>query len=273
MIIKGGRKDTGLVQVGDGAYANISGYFGGAAGGPHSGFLVVGDSLLIIDSMQTPAMVEEFQSRISQVTDKKPTFLINSHHHGDHISGNKFFSPPAEVIAHEYVRQWMLEDTASNGTEWHMPSITFNDRMTLHLDGEEVQLFYYGKAHTPGDALIYIPAQKLLYAVDVAVTGMVPFMADGHAGSWINVLRCVEGLEIDTLVPGHGYIGSKDDVTSLREYLEELHKAVSECFNNGATEDQAIEQISISKGKDWNGQPTVPMAIKRVYAELRGELD
>ena len=273
MIIKGGRKDTGLVQVGDGAYANISGYFGGAAGGPHSGFLVVGDSLLIIDSMQTPAMVEEFQSRISQVTDKKPTFLINSHHHGDHISGNKFFSPPAEVIAHEYVRQWMLEDTASNGTEWHMPSITFNDRMTLHLDGEEVQLFYYGKAHTPGDALIYLPAQKLLYAVDVAVTGMVPFMADGHAGSWINVLRCVEGLEIDTLVPGHGYIGSKDDVTSLREYLEELHKAVSDCFNNGATEDQAIEQISISKGKDWNGQPTVPMAIKRVYAELRGELD
>ena len=273
MIIKGARNDTGLVQVGEGAYANISGYFGGAAGGPHSGFLVVGDYLLIIDSMQTPAMVQEFQSRIDQVTDKKPTFLINSHHHGDHISGNKFFSPPAEVIAHEYVREWMLEDTASKGTEWHMPSVTFNDRMTLHLDGEEVQLFYYGKAHTPGDALIYLPRQKLLYAVDVAVTGMVPFMADGHAGSWINVLRCVEGLEIDTLVPGHGYIGSKDDVTSLREYLEELHKAVSDCFNNGATEDQAIEQISISKGKDWNGQPTVPMAIKRVYAELRGELD
>ena len=273
MIIKGARKDTGLVQVGEGAYANISGYFGGAAGGPHSGFLVVGDYLLIIDSMQTPAMVEEFQSRISQVTDKKPTFLINSHHHGDHISGNKFFSPPAQVIAHEYVRQWMIEDTASKGTEWNMPSVTFSDRMTLHLDGEEVQLFYYGKAHTPGDALVYIPSQKLLYAVDVAVTGMVPFMADGHAGSWINVLRCVEGLEIDTLVPGHGYIGSKDDVTSLREYLEELHKAVSDCFNNGATEDQAVEQISISKGKDWNGQPTVPMAIKRVYKELRGELD
>ena len=240
---------------------------------PHSGFVVVGDYLMIIDSMQTPAMVEEFQSRINQVTDKKPTYVINSHHHGDHISGNKFFSPPAQVIAHEYVRQWMIEDTASNGTEWHMPSITFNDEMTMHLDGEEVQLFYYGKAHTFGDAVIYLPKQKLLYAVDVAVTGMVPFLLDGHAGSWIDVLRRVEGLEIDTLIPGHGYLGTKDDVTSLREYLEELHAAVTECFNNGATEEQAIEQITISKGKDWNGQPTVPMAIKRVYQELRGELD
>ena len=273
MIIKGASKDLGLVQVGDGAFANITSYFGGTAGGPHSGFLVIGDHLLIIDSMQTPAMVEEFQSRISQVTNKKPTYVINSHHHGDHISGNKFFSPPAEVIAHEYVRQWMIEDAASNGTEWHMPSITFNDEMTMHLDGEEVQLFYYGKAHTFGDAVIYLPKQKLLYAVDVAVTNMVPFLLDGHAGSWINVLRRVEGLEIDTLIPGHGFIGTKDDVISLREYLEELHAAVTECFNNGATEDQAIEQITISKGKDWNGQPTVPMAIRRVYQELRGELE
>ena len=104
------KQATGLVEIGDGVFAIIYSFGGVTAGGPHSGFIVAGDHLLIIDSLMLPSQASDFQAQIAKVTSKRPTFLVNSHHHQDHVSGNQFFSPPAQVIAHSYVRDWMLEN-------------------------------------------------------------------------------------------------------------------------------------------------------------------
>ncbi len=278
---------TGLIEVGDGAYAAINNFFG-TAGGPHSGFILAGDQLLIIDSLMLPNQAKEFLAQIKGVTTRKPTYLVNSHHHGDHVSGNQFFSPPAQIIAHTYVREWMLKDgekalqqmaSASperarelKGVKVTPPTLTYNDRMTLYLDGTEVELIYLGKAHTFGDTLVYLPRQKLIYAADVVVTGTVPYLVDGHSAAWIEVLDKIQGLDVDTVVPGHGYLGSKANVTEIRQYLAELRRAVKARFDSGLSEDQAVKEIKIDLHKEWGGQGSVPSAIKRIYQELRGEL-
>ncbi len=279
------KQATGLVEIGDGVFAIIYSFGGVTAGGPHSGFIVAGDHLLIIDSLMLPSQASDFQAQIAKVTSKRPTFLVNSHHHQDHVSGNQFFSPPAQVIAHSYVRHWMLEngEAAVQGMARSIPeasqiritppSVTFDEKLTLHLDGVEVQLMYFGPAHTFGDIVVYLPQQKVLYAVDVGVTKMVPFLVDGHSAGWISLLDKVQELDVDVVVPGHGFLGDKSDLANLRDYLAELRRQVKDRFENGMDEEQAVKDVDVRMHKDWSGQGTLPIAIRRIYQELSGELD
>ena len=87
------KKGTGLIEMGDGVYALINSFFGVTVGGPHSGFILAGDHLLIIDSLLLPSQALEFQTQIKRVTSKPPTYIVNSHHHQDHVSGNQFSLP------------------------------------------------------------------------------------------------------------------------------------------------------------------------------------
>lgn len=283
------KNTTGLLEVGNGAYAAINSFLG-KGGGPHCGFIVSGDQLLIIDSLMFPSQVREFQAQIRSVTSRKPTFVINSHHHRDHVSGNQFFSPPAQIIAHSYVREWMLgngeqviermrrEASAERAREVKRlrvtpPTITYHDRMSLHLDGMVVELIHLGKAHTFGDTVVYLPQEKVIYAADVIVTGTLPYVADGHSASWIEVLDAIEGLGVETVVPGHGYLGDPADIAELREYLTELRRLVKQFFDAGVSEEQAMKELRIDLHKEWAEQDSLPSAIKRIYQEMRGELD
>lgn len=96
---------TGLIQVAPDAWAVITSIIQPEGGGPNAGFLLAGDQVLIIDALISPGTGRQLADHLRRVTGKPPSYLINTHHHGDHVLGNQAFSPPAVIIAHENVHQ------------------------------------------------------------------------------------------------------------------------------------------------------------------------
>ena len=142
---------TGLLEVGQGIWAVIMSIIPPEGGGPNAGLVLAGDQVVVIDSLISPGTGRQVFEYLSQVTEKPPTYLINTHHHGDHVLGNEVFSPPATIIAHETVREVLLAQGAEIITSFAQrfagmlpdikdttlvaPHITYRDHMTLHLNG------------------------------------------------------------------------------------------------------------------------------------------
>src|SRR6266498_3885149 len=187
---------TGLVEVGPDIYAYLQ--FDGSWGISNTGFLAGDDAVLVIDATLVPDMARNFINEMRKVTDKPWRHLINTHSHPDHTGGNRLFEG-AEIVAHELCRaemsrpmpggvppramgpipmnasiQRMFATIAADEDRYiPLPSLTYGrngsleDSMTIRYGEAEVQLLYYGPAHTFGDTLVYFPQHKLLFAGDV----------------------------------------------------------------------------------------------------------
>ena len=248
---------TGLIEVAPGAWAVVMSILSPEGGGPNAGFILAGDYVVVIDSLVSPATGRQLREYLRQVTDKSPAYLINTHCNGDHVFGNQAFSPPAIVIAHENVRNILLsqgEVTVKDFTERfsHLvpdikdtqivtPHITYRNHMTLYLGGRTVELIHPGAAHTDGDTLVHIPDRKLVYAGDIFLNHIFPYIFGSSTG-WIAALEQLEAMDIDTIVPGHGFIGTKKELGDLKRCLIELRSQVKECFVRGLDVEEAIKE-------------------------------
>ena len=167
-----------------------------------NGACIVGaDHYLAIDAFAAPPHTKAFLAAARKVAGGKTCDrLINTHHHADHTTGNCFFLP-AEIVGHEYCRQAVIKGGISNlngrPESWKVganelklapPVTTFDDnsRITYRYGNTEVRVMYNGgPAHTWGDALIYLPQYKILWAGDIAFFYVAPAAQSGHVSKWI----------------------------------------------------------------------------------------
>lgn len=272
---------TGLKEVGPGIFAMVT-----PDGGANAGFVVGDDQVLVVDARMTPSLARSFRDEVRRVTDKPVRLLVNSHYHGDHTFGNQLFSPPALIISHINTRRRLAQlgneypaQFARNRPElaeefqqvtMTLPSITYTDRMTVHLDGRLIELIHPGRpAHTDGDTMVYLPQGKCLFAADLLFSGIVPALMDGHCTGWIDSLTQIEGMAVETVVPGHGAVSTLKEITEMKEFLRALRQAVHEQYQNGAREEQAIKAIKMAKYAPWPFQERIEVAIRRIYQEFQ----
>ncbi|MFC1916906.1 MBL fold metallo-hydrolase [Chloroflexota bacterium] len=279
------QSQTGLIEVAPGAWAVVLSIISPNGGGPNAGFVLAGDHMLVIDSLMSPGTGQQLAEYVRQVTDKSPTYLINTHHHADHIFGNQTFSPPATIIAHENVREVMLsqgealiESVAERfsrlvpkfeDTIVVAPQITYRDRMTLHFGGRTVELIHPGVAHTHGDTMVYLPDDKLLYAGDILFNHIFPPIVGSSTG-WIAVIEEVEAMDVDTIVPGHGYIATKKELGELKQCLIELRSQVKDCFTRGLSVEEATKKIDLPY-LQWPHPERLGPDVGLIYKELAKE--
>ena len=137
--------------------------------------------VIVIDSSVT----EEQGRQVKEEAEKRGpiAYLINTHEHGDHLAGNKFFTCPkiSSASARDNILRMANLDPAT------VPTITFSDKMTLHL-GEPVELVHMG-GHCPGVAVIYLPERKLLFTGDLVFNGRMPYMGVADFPVWIAALK------------------------------------------------------------------------------------
>jgi len=132
-----------------------------------------------------------------------------------------------------------------------LPSLTYGrngsleDSMTIRYGEAEVQLLYYGPAHTFGDTLVYFPQQKLLFAGDVGFFHSTPLAGGGKVGGWLQVIDKVNELDVETIIPGHGPPGGKSELDDVREYFEFVRAHAREAYNAGLTAPQAVEKLDL----------------------------
>jgi len=178
---------------------------------------------------------------------------VNTHYHRDHQGGNATVGPLASVIATDWTRERTLFVTQSqgSGTSFRPADVTFQQQLTIHLDPYFAQVYFPGRAHTSGDALVYFPEQGTIAMGDLFLTNSCPAMDQGSAENWIQALNHVLDLPVHSVVPGRFELASLAELRRFRDYLNDLYAQVKALHEKGATLDEVRHQIHMEKYGDF----------------------
>jgi cyclase len=276
--------NTGAIEVAKGVYAFIQ-----AGGSTDAGFIVESDGVVIIDTLMTISLAKQLMGEVRRVTDAPIKHIVNTHWHGDHVFGNAVL-PPAPIIAHDTCREDLLSEWDGHRAflrdlypaSWPEmaelpatpPNVTFDHSLTLHLESRPVQLLYFGRAHTRGDVVAYLPTEGVVFAGDIAFHKYIPNARDGFPTDWITAAVALEKLGADVIVPGHGPLGGNAELAEMRECLTLIVDQVRASFEAGVDETAARASIKLGAFADWGRQEDrLPTLVERLYRELRGEFD
>jgi cyclase len=243
------------------------------------------DGVFIIDDQLKP-LTDQLLAAISKLSEQPIRFVINTHYHGDHVGGNETLgSTGSVIIAHDNIRQRMTSDQFShfwNKTTpaWpkeSLPVVTFNDRVTLHLNGEAVAVTHVPRGHTDGDSIVYFPDSNVLHMGDIFFNGLYPFIDLDGGGTIQGMIAAVEmGVGIANpetqVIAGHGPLS---DLNGLREYLAFLTSArdnVQALIDQGMSLQQVVEARPTAEwdeilGKVWI---TPEQLVTFIYNSLTG---
>jgi glyoxylase-like metal-dependent hydrolase (beta-lactamase superfamily II) len=199
-----------LEQVADDAWAAVALPETGAGG--NAGFIRVGDFSIVFDTFASTAAADEL--RISAEVIAPVAYAINSHWHADHVSGNRSFDDVA-LVATERTRE-LMEERAAREIDVVFPTDVFDERVERNNAVVET----LGGGHTESDAFLWF--EDTVFSGDLVVVGCHPWVGDGDVEHWLEILDAFEARRPRVIVPGHGPIGSVDDIPPLRRYLEGL---------------------------------------------------
>ena len=276
---------TGIEEVAPKVYAYIQAY--GELGVSNAGLLVDRAGAMAVDALMVPSMTRRFLAAMKKVTTKPVTRLINTHHHIDHVGGN-FLLRAAEIVSHTYCRaeivrtglpvEFLQQRIPRFAAEFPklklaVPEVTFEDRLVFHQAGRVVELRHLGPAHTFGDAFVYLPKDKLLFAGDLAFYYVTPLAFQGHVGNWIKVADRILKMDVETIVPGHGPIGGKKELREMRAYLALIRREAKKRFDAGMSAEQAARDVKLGIYARWREPERILPNMLRLYQEFRNELD
>lgn len=212
-------------------------------------FITTPKGVIVTDPISSDAATW-LKAKIKTLTDQPVRYVIYSHHHNDHITGGSVFADTALFVSQTAARPKILQ---AADPQTPVPDLTFTDRMSIDLGGKHVDLIYTGRNHSDNSLVVLLPQNRLLFAVDFIPVETVAYrtLADGYPDEWIDSLRQVEGLEFDTLVPGHGKIGTREHVRMFRGYLQDLRAAVQEQVQKGVSLEEAKKNVQLPKYEQW----------------------
>jgi len=156
------------------------------------------------------------------------------------------------------------------------PNITLDRKMTLYQDtangSREIQLHHFGRAHTGGDVVIFLPQEKLVFTGDMMLPGLA-YMGDAHVDEWPATLEGLKTLDFDKWMPGHGPVmESKEPIDNFQAYLTDLWDKASSLHRQGVSAEQAAERIDMTNHADnyaqIRGPGADPRAMRRIFQLL-----
>ncbi len=235
--------------------------------GHYSVFLVTPAGIIATDPIDADA-ARWLKAELTRRFAKPVKYIVYSHDHSDHISGGEVFADTAVVIAHENGKAVILGERRPTA----VPDLTFSDRLTVELGGKKVELLYLGKNHSDSSIVMRFPDERTLFAVDFIPVKSLPFrdFPDAYIDEWIESLKKAEVLDFDILAPGHGELGRKEDVRTLRAYLEELREQVLGYLRDGKSVDDIKQLVKMDKYGGWgNYKNYLPLNIEGMARHLQ----
>jgi len=216
-------------------------------GHSNNGWIVFDDYVLLVDA-NYPSGAQVIMPKIKATTDKPVRFVFDTHHHADHAYGNQLWVdagavPVAYVGVVDEMRKveparWeasakVRPDVAA--TRLKPPTLLFPQDLFFDDGHRRVELRHFGVAHTRGDAMAWLPAEKILFTGDVCVNGPHNNVNDGDTGEWIKTLEAVKALGAVIVCPGHGPMGGAEIIADQQRYFIELRRVVRRWLDAGKT--------------------------------------
>ena len=230
--------------------------------GGNIGLSIGADGIFMIDD-QFARGTSEILKAIEKLSDQPVSFLLNTHHHGDHTGGNvNLAQKGAIIVSHENVRerlQMMQEEKPENRTEENtLPIITFSEDIKFHYNDDDIFIFHVHDAHTDGDAIVYFTKNNVLHTGDTFFNGKYPYIDTKGGGSLdgyiVALKRIVMIANEDTkIIPGHGKLGSIKDVKKLLKVLTTLKTKITSEIEKGSTKEEIASNKKITADFDAQG--------------------
>ncbi len=218
--------------------------------GGNIGVSIGNDGVFMIDDQFAP-LTPKILEAVKSISDQSVKFLVNTHYHGDHTGGNSNFEKEgALILAHENVRKRLKEDE-KNPEGAGLPIVTFDSKLQLHLNGDDIMAVHVHNAHTDGDALIYFPQSNVLHTGDTFFNGMFPYI-DLKSGGSVNgdIEAAKTGLmlinENTKIIPGHGPLASYEDYSNYLKMLEGIRDNVLAALKEGKSREAILADESLT---------------------------
>jgi cyclase len=211
---------------------------------------------------------------VKSVTDKPITHIINTHTHGDHVGSNSFFPAAVEIVAHENTAANMakMKNFAEADTKHGLADRTFSDRHTLLAGNDAIDLYYFGPAHTNGDAFIVFRSLGVMHSGDAFPGPQTPIMDANNGGSGVNypatLAKAAAGIKgVKTVIPGHSGVTTWQAFLDYGEFMKSFVSSVQASASAGRTADEALAAFKpAEKFKDYN-MGRAKANIEQIYKE------
>ncbi|TMB55727.1 MAG: MBL fold metallo-hydrolase [Deltaproteobacteria bacterium] len=266
-------------------------------GTSNSGLLNRGGGLVVDtfwDLPHTRQMIDTY-ARVWKAPARR---VVNTHRNGDHCWGHQLF-PDAEIIGHrlcaaefgkerpEFMQTLRNSGSSSDpalaafarrladwdfaGIELRPPKTLIDERLTLDLDGIHADLIYVGPAHTAGDLIVHLPAERIVFTGDILFRLCTPIGWEGTYDRWIAALDRIVALAPDVVVPGHGPVCGLEGPREMKAYLQYVRAESKRLFDRGLSAVDAAKRIDLGPYAGWTEPERIVFQVERAYRELRGE--
>lgn len=219
--------------------------------GGNSGVYIAANGVVLVDT-KNPNNGQLILDQIKTVTDKPITHIINTHTHGDHNGSNIFFPATVEIVTHENTKALMQKMPAfQEAANAHgLPDRTFPDRLTLLSGNDAIDLYYFGPAHTSGDALVVFRNLRVMHAGDMFAGKGQPLIDRNNGGSGVEygatIGKAAAGIKnVDRVIPGHSTLMTWQDFVNFGEVNRVALAYAREAVKAGKTPEQAMMEFKL----------------------------
>jgi glyoxylase-like metal-dependent hydrolase (beta-lactamase superfamily II) len=263
------------IKVADGIYMLLG------AGG-NIGVSAGEDGILMIDT-QFSELMEKIKSAIAEISKGPIRIVLNTNWHYDHAYGNEPLGKSGALItAHENSRMRMTSEQHYPDFDMHYPAVpktalpvvTFKDSLTLHFNGDEIQVIHIENAHSDADIVIYFRKANVIHTGDLYFTILYPYIDASHGGSIDGMIAAAERImgmtdENTKIIPGHGPLSNLEELTKYRDMLVTVRDRIKSQIKEGKTLEEILASKPTSDFDKVKAQAVPPeMFVKIIYNDL-----
>jgi glyoxylase-like metal-dependent hydrolase (beta-lactamase superfamily II) len=240
-------------------------------GGGNSGVIVGRAGVIVIDAKISEAGGKELLDDIAKITPKPVTTVIETHSDRDHIAGLAAFPKGVAIVAHENNKKEQ-EDAIAAGrgavTADRLPTrLVSKQKETLNIEGVAIEVYHWGPAHTNGDLIVYLPAEKVVFAGDIRSPEqpdpIIHPEKNGTSEGWIATTKGMLGLNAERYVPGHGNVETKAAIQTALDAAVAKRAKIKELVAQG----KSLDEIRVAVGDPPAGR--IVTFTEVVYKELK----
>jgi cyclase len=244
-------------------------------GGGNTAVFVGATGVTVVDA-KNPGWGQPILDKIKEITPKPVTLLINTHTHGDHVSGNVEFPATVDIVVQENTKANMekmpiFKESGGRG----MAKRTFKDKMTIGKGAEQLDLYYFGRGHTNGDAWIVFPALRVVHAGDIFSGKNLPLLDYNNGGSGVDIgdslAKAHAGIKnVDTIITGHSTLMTWNDLAEYAQFNKDFLRDVQTAMKAGKSADDVA--ASWKAAEKYKGYTVAEARLKTNVTALYGEL-
>jgi glyoxylase-like metal-dependent hydrolase (beta-lactamase superfamily II) len=255
-------KDNLFVLKGDGGGGNVAVYVGATG-------------VTVVDA-KNPGWGQPILDKIKELTPKPVTLLINTHTHGDHVSGNVEFPATVDIVVQENTKTNMEKmDIFKQHNGRGLPKRTFKDKMTIGSGADRFDLYYFGRGHTNGDAFIVFPDLRVMHAGDIFSGKNLPLLDYNNGGTGVEIgdtlAKAHAGIKnVDTIITGHSTQMTWADLAEWSQFNKDFLSDVQAAKKAGKSADEVA--ASWKPAEKYKGYTIAEARLKTNVTALYGEI-